>query len=263
MGLLPLSMSVLEHRPTTPHSAQKIGVVESSLVGLLDKLLPEVEHGRVSSLVVDDTSGRSVGIFLHRALELLGHKLPLIFVCPPGPHAGGQRDIAELSPRQIDQLGDSPVVVTEVIHSGEATGSIVRALNRADRIPMIASLSGFLIRDDSEPWSMLLLTSREGRHPPGLFSKVIMPEALSFEAQDLLSSDKLTSGVLREDAASTRVLPTAALYPRADVRREVRAFRSELYNLADSVALARREQRGASDHEPTSPAVEEGTFEEN
>jgi len=225
-------MSRVAPHSTTPHAAKVIAVVEPSLVGLLDKVAPEVEAGRVSSLVVDDTSGRPIGLFLHRSLELLGHKLPIIFVCPPGPGEEGKREVASLTPHQVALLGDAPLVVTEVIYSGEATGSIVRALNQVGRVPAIASLSGFLVRDESERGEMMLVTSRSGRDPSGEFSEIVMPEKLSYAAQDILCADKVLSGVIREDAASTKVYPTATVHPTDLVRREVRAFRKELYRVA-------------------------------
>ncbi|MFM1849046.1 MAG: hypothetical protein RL417_2520 [Pseudomonadota bacterium] len=234
-------MSSFEYRPTTPQAAQKIGVVEASLVGLLDKILPEVEHGRVSSLVVDDTGGRAIGLFLHRSLELLGHKLPLVFVCPPGPGEGGKREISQLTPRQIDSLGEHPMIVTEVIYSGEAVGSIVRALNSAGKVPAIASLSGFLVRDYSMRWPITLVTSRRGTRPEGQFSKVFMPAELSFEAQELLCADKITSGVMRQNVSLSRVVPTAAAHPTDEVRREVRAFRAALYRLAVATVESRED----------------------
>ena len=215
---------------------QKIAVVEASLLGLLDRILPEVEAGRVSSLVVDDTSGRAIGLFLHRALDRLGHPLPISFVCPPGPGPDGKRAVAHVAPAQVAVLGEYPLIVTEVIHSGEAVGSIVRAVNATGRIPAIASLSGFLVpRDPNEPWSTLV-PSPAGRTPPGTYSTVFMPAQLSFDAQDLLCSDKVTAGVLREDVGSPRVLSAARMCPTPEVRRAVRAFREELYALAAHAA---------------------------
>jgi hypothetical protein len=237
--LIRWGMNMQEPSRQSGAAAQRLEVIERSLLGLLDKILPEVECGRVSSLVVDDTSGRAIGLFLHRALDRLGHSLPILFVCPPGPDASGKRTEATLNPHGVSALGEHPLIVTEVIHSGEATGSIVRAINRVGKTPTIASLSGFLVPDDSEPWSIDWVLRRSGRPPPGAYSAILMPDELSYKAQELLCSDKVTAGVLREDAGSTRVLPIGVAYPAEDIRREVREFREELYRLAAQAANQR------------------------
>lgn len=94
---------------------------------------------------------------------------------------------------------------------------------------------------------MFLITSRYGRSPAGCYAEVLMPANLSFDAQDLLSADKITAGVMRADAGSTNVFSTHRLHPTEEVRREVRAFRQELYRVATQAANDRAAKaRGSS-----------------
>jgi len=224
----------IERGVSTPRSTAALATLEQSFTELLDVVLAERQTGRVSSLVVDDTSGRSIGLFLHRGLALLGEKTPITFVCPPGPGEHGRRAIATLSRSQVELLGDTPLIITEVIASGEAVGSIVRALNGVGRVPDIATLSGFLTCPETfgaEP-----IMARHGRLPPGDVGKVLMPHVLSYAAQDLLTSDKIYAGVIREDINSTVVRPVTQVSASTEVAAEFKAFRGEIYRLAQSLA---------------------------
>jgi hypothetical protein len=170
-------------------------------------------------------------------MALLGEKTPIIFVCPPRPGARGEREAAILTPRQTELLGGTPLIVTEIIYSGEAVGSIVRALNRVGRVPDIASMSGFLTA--SEPYGPVLETSPVGRRPRGEFGKIVMSSSLSYAAQDLLTTDKVYAGVIREDISSTRVRPVRSMTDNPEVALEVNAFRGEIYRLAARLAALR------------------------